>query len=294
MTLRIVLRSCSKISRLAALTAHPLSKRTLHAALESLGRPGYRVVLVHSSLSACGYIPGGALTVIEALRTWCEGATLVMPTHTYCYPDAEGLSKTFDPKSTPSVVGAIGDMFWRQPSVVRSLHPTHSLAAVGPMAATVIAGHDLCTTPCGVGTPYHRLVEWDAGVLMFGVTFDSYTLFHTAEDAAEVPYLYERNPYLLQVREPDGGVRKFSLRRHDMKVRRRFGEMDQWLERRGLSQRRRCGRGEIRWVPQAAAAHVALCDTLKDDPWFLTKASERHRGTQHVEGTPDCVLRSPR
>src|SRR5262249_43045932 len=149
------------------------------------------LVMVHSSLSACGYVQGGALTVIEALRTWCRGSTIVMPTHTYCYPGTDGAVSTFDPKSTPSVVGVITDAFWRQPKVVRSVHPTHSLAAEGPLAGKLVAGHELCDTPCGLGTPYHRLVEWDAGVLMFGVTFDCYTLFHTAEDAGAVPYLYK-------------------------------------------------------------------------------------------------------
>ena len=110
---------------------------------------------------------------------------------------------------------------------------------------------------------------------MFGVTFDSYTLFHTAEDAADVPYLYESKPYMLHVRDATGAVRDFLLRRQDMKVPRRFGEMDAWLESRGLSQRYRCGRGELRWVPHAATVHEALCTALRADPWFLTHGRPR-------------------
>ena len=265
-----VFRSCQKVGRSVGLALHPLSKVGLHAVLADIGKPRNSAVMVHSSLSACGYVPGGAPTVIEALRTWCAGATLVMPTHTYCYPGSDGSLTTFDPKSTSSVVGTITDVFWRRPDVVRSLHPTHSLAAEGPMASALIAGHELCNTPCGSDTPYRRLVQWDAGVLMFGVTFDPYTLFHTAEDAAGVPYLYESKPYVLHVREATGAVRDFPLRRQDMKVLRRFGEMDKWLESRGLSQRYRCGRGEIRWVPHAAAVHEELCTALRADPWFLT------------------------
>jgi aminoglycoside 3-N-acetyltransferase len=198
-----------------------------------------------------------------------------MPTHTYCYPLSDGSLTTFDPKSTSSLVGRITDVFWRQPEVVRSLHPTHSLAAEGQMASALIAGHGFCNTPCGPGTPYHRLVQWDAGVLLFGVAFDCYTLFHTAEDSADVPYLYESKPYVLHVREATGAVRDFPLRRQDMKVLRRFGEMDAWLESRGLSHRHRCGRGEIRWVPHAAAVHEAVCTALRADPWFLTDGRQR-------------------
>ena len=45
------------------------------------------------------------------------------------------------------------------------------------------------------------MVRQDASVLMFGVTLNSYTLFHTAEDEAEVPYCYEEEPYSLRVRD---------------------------------------------------------------------------------------------
>jgi aminoglycoside 3-N-acetyltransferase len=266
------------MGRPVTLALHPLSPVALHAALAGLGKPRNSVVMVHSSLSDCGYVQGGADAVIDALRMWCAGSTLVMPTHTYCYPGSDGSVVAFDPASTSSVVGAITDAFWRRPGVVRSLHPTHSLAADGPMAAALIAGHEQCNTPCGSGTPYHRLVQWDAAVLMFGVTFDCYTLFHTAEDAADVPYMYESKPYLLTVREPTGTVRDFPLRRQDMKVPRRFVEMDTWLENRGLSQRQRCGRGELLWVPHAAAVHATLCEALQSDPWLLTRVAESSRG----------------
>jgi aminoglycoside 3-N-acetyltransferase len=275
---RTVLHTCQKMSRLVVLALHQLSPVELHAALAGLGKPRNSVVMVHSSLSACGYVPGGAAAVIDALRTWCAGSTLAMPTHTYCYPASDGSVSAFDPTSTPSVVGAITDAFWRRPGVVRSLHPTHSLAADGSMAAELIAEHEQCNTPCGSGTPYHRLVQWDAAVLMFGVRLDCYTLFHTAEDAANVPYLYENKPYVLQVREPTGEVRDFPLRRQDMKVPRRFVEMDKWLENRGLCQRWRCGRGELLWVPHTAAVHATLCEALQSDPWLLTRVAESSHG----------------
>src|SRR5712692_7680181 len=180
------------------LARYPLSMVSMHAVLTGLGRPTNSIVMVHSSLSACGYVRGGPTAVIEALRTGCAESTLVMPTHTYWYPGSDGSVKAFDPTSTPSVVGAIGDAFWRRPGVARSLHPTHSLAAEGPMASMLVEGHEHCTTPCGAGTPYERLVRWDASILMFGVTLNCYTLFHSAEDAARVPYLYEAKPDLLK------------------------------------------------------------------------------------------------
>jgi aminoglycoside 3-N-acetyltransferase len=250
-----------------------VSEGALLAALTQLQPPPRDVVLVHSSLSALGEIEGGAEGVVRVLSQWCGGATLAMPTHTYCYPDENGAIQTFDPSLTPSVVGTITNVFWRSPGVVRSLHPTHSLACIGPAAGRLIEGHERCLTPCGKGTPYERLVQWDAGILMFGVTMDAYTLFHTAEDAAGVPYLYEKNTYSLSVKQPDFGERKIVMKRQDMKVRRRFHEIDRWLEARGLLSRTRVGLGELLWISHSADAHSAMVEALIADPLFLTERS---------------------
>ena len=251
---------------------HPLAPAAITACLAGFG-PMRRAVMVHSSLSACGFVKGGAVEVIRLIREWAGEATLAMPTHSYCYPGVGGSAEVFDPARSPSRVGAITDAFWRQAGVLRSLHPSHSLAAAGDDAAALVAGHERCDTPCGPGTPYLRLVEQDAGVLMFGVSLNTYTLFHTAEDAAGMAYLYEPSPCVLKVREPGGCVRDFPMRRQDMKVVRRFAAMDRWLEARGLLHRRRCGRGEILWLPHVAAVHEAVTSALRADPRLLLEAA---------------------
>src|SRR5712691_8019206 len=190
-----------------------LDNGRVREALVSLG--GFRsdYLLVHSSLSALGNIQGGARTLVEALLAWVSGHALSMPTFTYCYPDRTGKAPVFEVATTPSVVGVVTDYFWRQPNVVRSLHPTHSLACVGPGSLELCKGHELTDTPCGSGTPFQRLVERDCGVLMFGATMDTYTLFHTAEDEAQVPYLYEPQPYVLKTKDQRSGVLSVTVRR---------------------------------------------------------------------------------
>ncbi len=252
-----------------------LSRADILATLGRLKPVPRRAIMVHSSLNACGYIQGGARTVIAALRDWCAGCTLAMPSHSYCYPRTDGACPVFDASRSPSVIGAISDTFWRMPGARRSLHPTHSIACIGPDAEALIAGHDLCDTPCGHGTPYERLLEMDGGVLMFGASMDAYTLFHTAEDAACVPYLYEPVPYQLKLTRGDHAVYDFTMRRQDMRVRRRFAGTAEWLQTRGLLRPQSCGRGELLWMPHAAAVHSALVQTLKEDPWFLVAAEAR-------------------
>lgn len=252
-----------------------LGETEIVAVLQSLPEHRRQVVLIHSSLSACGKIRGGAPSVVRALREWTGQGTLAMPTHTYCYPDPLGVAEVFDPSVTRSRVGAVTEAFWREAGVLRSRHPTHSLAAVGPAARGLVTGHELTDTPCGAGTPYERLVQADAGVLMFGVTLNSYTLFHTAEALASVPYLYFPQPVTLREQRPEGGIRILNMRRQDMGVARRFEGMDSWLEERGLLHRVRCGEGSLLWLPHARAVHEALMDALRDNPWLLVDNSPR-------------------
>ena len=68
----------------------PLSGPQVLEALQTFGPFHTQGLNADSSLSACGYIRGGPATVIEVLRTWIRERDLVMPTHTYCYPDKDG------------------------------------------------------------------------------------------------------------------------------------------------------------------------------------------------------------
>src|SRR6185503_9845321 len=151
-----------------------LDEAKILAALESFGAFKADLLFVHSSLSACGSIEGGPATVVNALRSWIsDRAALALPTHTWSYPDATGVAPVYDFRSTPSVVGTITNYYWRQPGIVRSLHPSHSFACSGPQAEQLSAGHECFETPCGVGTPYHRMAQGKSCVLMFGATVDS-------------------------------------------------------------------------------------------------------------------------
>src|SRR5690349_5210100 len=89
-----------------------LNEASIVETLKEFGPNDSETLLVHSSLSACGYVDGGSATVIRALRGWIsENTLLAMPTHTWCYPDAHGKLAVYDAKSTPSLVGAITDFF---------------------------------------------------------------------------------------------------------------------------------------------------------------------------------------
>ena len=253
-----------------------LNEEKILQALKSFGAFESDLLFVHSSLSACGSIEGGPGTVISALRAWIsDHAALALPTHTWSYPDKTGAAPVYDYTATPSVVGAITNHYWQQPGVVRSLHPSHSLASSGPESEQLCAGHESYETPCGIGTPYHRIVEGKSSVLMFGATMDSYTLFHTAEDAAEVPYLYAPEQVTLRTKGADGVVRSIQMWRQDMGVPRRFEATVDWLSDQGLLIRRRLGLSELLFIPNARAVHDTMVKTLRRDPLFLVDEKAR-------------------
>jgi aminoglycoside N3'-acetyltransferase len=89
-----------------------------------------------------------------------ERGTLIVPTCTH----HEGVPKpTFDPQLSPSEMGAFSEFFRRQPGVLRSHSPTHSVAAFGATAQAITAGHRTAfgrPTPWGEGSFGHNS-PWD-------------------------------------------------------------------------------------------------------------------------------------
>jgi len=263
-----------------------LNEAKIREALESCGPFKTDLLLVHSSLSACGSIEGGPETVISALRSWItDRAALALPTHTWSYPDATGIAPVYDFRSTPSVVGTITNYYWNQPGVVRSLHPSHSIAVSGPGAEDLCRDHESRETPCGAGTPYLRIAEGNTSVLMFGATMDSYTLFHTAEDAADVPYLYFPEQVTLRTRDANGVVKDVQMWRQDMSVARRFEATADWLAEQGLLVRRKLGLGELLFIPSARALHECVVETMRRDPLFLVDESHKEAQKQRMRSS---------
>ncbi|MFF8636463.1 aminoglycoside N(3)-acetyltransferase [Streptomyces pilosus] len=175
-----------------------VTRDTLSARLRALGvRPG-EILLAHSSLSALGWVNGGAATVVRALLDALgPDGTLVVPTQTGDLSDPalwqappvprawwatiRATMPAYDPLTTPARgVGVIPETVRTWPGALRSAHPQTSFAAVGRRAAEVVAGH---ATDCRLGerSPLAVLERLGARVLLLGAGYDACTAFHLAE-----------------------------------------------------------------------------------------------------------------
>lgn len=160
-----------------------INKESIKFSLELMNILKGDIILVHSALSSMGYVDGGAATVIDALlETVGEEGTVAMSSLT-------GWSDAFDSTTTPSAVGRISEEFRKRKMAVRSLHPVHSIVAIGKHAKFITDDHDKCETGCGTGTPYLKLRDLGGKVMLLGVDMDRNTIMHSLEEEINALYL---------------------------------------------------------------------------------------------------------
>ncbi len=162
------------------------------AALRELPLPDGTVVFVHSAMSKLGYVEGGAGTIVTALREVIVGerrSTVAVPTFsmTGLMADTLRAGGVFDLRTTPSGTGRLTELIRRQQDARRSLHPTHSVAAIGRHASWLVDGHHLDRRTFGPSSPFGRLIDADGFILGLGVDLGPVTFYHAIEDAGAFP-----------------------------------------------------------------------------------------------------------
>ncbi|MDF2858409.1 MAG: family N-acetyltransferase [Neobacillus sp.] len=161
------------------------TKQDLLAHLKDLAIDGSGTLLVHSSMKSIGEVEGGAETVLDALTEYMKDGLLVFPTHTWSYINAE--NPRFHVSESPSCVGLLTELFRKRPGVVRSWHPTHSVAALGKNAREFVAGNEKFDTPCARESSWGKLLDQKATILLIGVDLRRCTYIHGVEEWVGIP-----------------------------------------------------------------------------------------------------------
>ncbi len=190
------LRSINDAAR--STSALPSTITSLTRDLRNLGvQPGMNA-LVHSSLSALGYVVGSAHAVVEAmLAAFGDSGTIMMPTFSgdlsdpgkwenppvpeLWWPVLREHMPAFDPLRTGTrEMGRINELFRHYPNVRRGYHPQVSFAAIGPNTDVLLDHHDLASH-LGELSPLARLYDLDGWILMCGTGHANNTSLHLSE-----------------------------------------------------------------------------------------------------------------
>ena len=242
---------------------HILDREALREGLEDLGLAGPGLVALHSSLGSLGWVRGGAEGVVEAiLEALGPGGTLMAPTFTHCFAPRDGAPRDrqgpFDVARVPSTVGRISEALRLHPGAMRSVHPIHSVAAFGPLAPTLTAGHEL-TSDFGAESPYGRVIAGNGTIVLLGVGQCANSIVHALEDLLDMPYLAREEALL---HRPDGVRTVFTCQKCPIGHRDFYSrEASKWndaIQAAGVIRHGKLGRADVQIMQAARFAEVGM------------------------------------
>ena len=248
--------------------------KQLSEEFSALGLPKGASVLVHSSLKSLGWVEGGPGAVVDALiDTVGPEGTVLVPNLPFRGSLANYLKDepTFDVRSTPSQMGAGTESLRKRPDARRSLHSSHSVAAVGALRDVMTEGHEKDDSTCGIHSGYYRNAHTSGGyVLLVGVTIVNMTTFHSIEELNELPYLFSGEVLKSHVIDYDGNTLDIRTRGYaeDTPVPRNFTAPEPELLREGLMTIGKVAEAECRLM-DAAGTYDLVERMVRKDPYLL-------------------------
>ena len=218
------------------------TRTSLARDLRALGVCAGDTLFVHSSFKSLGEVSGGVQSVVDALMDAIGDGLLLMPSFNLD-GGRDWRAAHWDPQTTPSSVGWLTEFFRLLPGTVRSDHYSHSVAARGREARSIVDGHrrdEGLPSPWdrppwgrtyGTHSPMVRARDRGGRLLMLGVDYHSSTYVHVVEtmwweerrqsdpraafvglDRPRLGALWDRTGRLSRGRVGDAGCRLFGIR----------------------------------------------------------------------------------
>ena len=207
-------------------------------------------IIIHSSMKSIGEVEGQADTVLDAFSEFMKDGLLVFPTHTWAHINEE--QPKFYVEETPTNIGILTELFRKRPDVVRSLHPTHSVAALGDGAEEFVAGDEQFNTPIARGSSWGKLLDREAKILLVGVDLTRNTFIHGIEEWVDIPNRLTDHHEALVTVLPDGTEIQVPSRRHVSHYSFYYWKVEKLLAEKGAIE-----------YAQFGDAKVLVCDTVK-------------------------------
>ncbi|MBO4344793.1 MAG: DUF4910 domain-containing protein [Victivallales bacterium] len=193
-----------------------ITESDIAAAMQKVGITKDDVLMVHASISNCGYIAGGGETIIKAIAA--NSNTSIYTTFTRPFTYLGGLNRwyayrSFSPDDIESIwTGKIGkDLMRKFPNAVRSKNITHSWGGVGEKAHEILDAHGAYDSPCGENSPVEKVLQLGGKILYFGCGIAPTTMLHYIETMSHAAFLDDA---VCRVRTPDGGLKNVIVPDH--------------------------------------------------------------------------------
>ena len=256
-------------TRYAISTRLMITRNDIVAGLRRVGIAPGDLVFFHTSLRSFGdRIEDGVEGLIDAtLEAVQPGGTIAAPTHLGPSPEP------FDPARSPVSpgMGVAPQALAARPEGRRSLHPTHSAAAIGAEADWLVEGHEAAGA-VGPGSPLDKLrLRPEGKVVLYGVGLNRMTLIHLAESRAPAPYIgvpfrEGRPDKALVVKE--GKIIEVSLAQNPG-CSAGFGAAERPLREAGLIRETQIGAARVWAIAAGAAVDVAIGLVRRDGAFLL-------------------------
>lgn len=197
---------------------HSFTPADFRDGLCGLGVQTGDILCVHSSFDQFLGFRGNVGDAIQALQD-CVGPEggLIMPTQPFT-SSAVDYVRTYpitDLARAPSLMGLMTEILRRTRGAIRSINPTHPVAAWGDKGVRLVGNDWEARTPCGQGTAYHRLLEFDGQILMLGTGLQPMTFYHCVEELIEplMPFSpFTAEEFSLQTKDAKGDIYRSHMR----------------------------------------------------------------------------------
>lgn len=223
--------------------------------LVAMGIKRNDTLLVHSSMKSIGKVENGADTVLDVFMEYFgEDGLLVFPTLTYSRVNSE--TPRYDVLKTPCSTGILPELFRQRKGVVRSLHPTHSVAAFGREAESFVAGHEKFDTPAAVGSPWWRILERNGKILFIGTGISCNTFLHGMDEWLELPGMRTETTQALESVDYNGNVIPSPQHRHCNPRNAYYGTLGDSFAQAGALSMGKLGNAECHLLDSKKVAEV--------------------------------------
>ncbi len=188
---------------------------TKDSLIKDIQRAGIKrdgTLLIHSSMKAVGMVEGGADTVLDAFIDYMKEGLLLFPTHSWS--DNNLRNGIYDPRTEPACVGILPNLFMKRAGAIRSMHPTHSVTAMGNRAQAYVQRDSEVYTPCPRNGCFGGLYDEEAQLLFLGATLKTNTYIHSIEELLNIPNRINSQSRKIRLLYKGGTVREIDFYSH--------------------------------------------------------------------------------